>query len=157
MRHARADGRFVLYCGDVFFLGVVGVTLKKVDYSFASLVGLTVWSAMHLAGGGLAVGRKIEDGVDVLIGTPGRYIDYFKQGVFNIDGTQVVILDEADRLVEESGAMAFRPLVFEERARMTYLAGDVDRARRELQDALIGYREYSAVGHVARLVKELGE
>ncbi len=67
------------------------------------------------------------------------------------------ILDEADRLVEESGAIAFRPIVFEERARMTHLAGDAERARRELQDALIGYREYSAAGHVARLGRELGE
>ena len=67
------------------------------------------------------------------------------------------ILDEADRLVEESGAIAFRPLILEERGRMTNLAGDAERARRELQDALIGYREYSAAGHVARLVRELGE
>ena len=42
----------------------------------------------------------IESGVDVLIGTPGRIIDYFKQGVFSIDALEVIILDEADRMFD---------------------------------------------------------
>jgi ATP-dependent RNA helicase RhlB len=45
--------------------------------------------------------RKIlENGVDLLIGTPGRIIDYFKQGVFKLDQVQVAILDEADRMFD---------------------------------------------------------
>jgi len=43
---------------------------------------------------------KIESGLDVLIGTPGRVIDYFKQGVFSIDALEVIILDEADRMFD---------------------------------------------------------
>ena len=39
-------------------------------------------------------------GIDVLIGTPGRIIDYFKQGVFKLDQVQVAILDEADRMFD---------------------------------------------------------
>lgn len=42
----------------------------------------------------------IEKGVDILIGTPGRVIDYFKQGVFSIDALEVIILDEADRMFD---------------------------------------------------------
>ncbi len=42
----------------------------------------------------------IEAGVDVLIGTPGRVIDYFKQGVFSLDALEVIILDEADRMFD---------------------------------------------------------
>ena len=42
----------------------------------------------------------IAAGVDLLIGTPGRLIDYFKQGVFRLDRTQVVVLDEADRMFD---------------------------------------------------------
>ena len=42
----------------------------------------------------------IEGGVDVLIGTPGRIIDYFKQGVFALDALEVIILDEADRMFD---------------------------------------------------------
>ena len=39
-------------------------------------------------------------GVDLLIGTPGRLIDYLKQGVFNFKHTEVVVLDEADRMFD---------------------------------------------------------
>jgi len=44
--------------------------------------------------------RTIENGVDILIGTPGRIIDYFKQGVFKLDQVEVAVLDEADRMFD---------------------------------------------------------
>jgi ATP-dependent RNA helicase RhlB len=44
--------------------------------------------------------ERLENGVDVLIGTPGRFIDYFKQGVFNLKSVEVVVLDEADRMFD---------------------------------------------------------
>lgn len=44
--------------------------------------------------------RQLESGVDVLIGTPGRLIDYFKQGVFRLANVEVVVLDEADRMFD---------------------------------------------------------
>src|SRR5688572_5473497 len=44
--------------------------------------------------------RQFEGGVDVLIGTPGRLIDYFKQHVFDLRHTQVLVLDEADRMFD---------------------------------------------------------
>ncbi|MGD8546424.1 MAG: ATP-dependent RNA helicase RhlB [Thiohalophilus sp.] len=44
--------------------------------------------------------QQLEAGVDVLIGTPGRIIDYFKQRVFDLRAAQVMILDEADRMFD---------------------------------------------------------
>ena len=44
--------------------------------------------------------RDLEGGVDVLIGTPGRIIDYYKQHVFELRETQAVVLDEADRMFD---------------------------------------------------------
>ena len=44
--------------------------------------------------------RELEDGVDVLIGTPGRIIDYFKQHVYDMRHAQVAVLDEADRMFD---------------------------------------------------------
>lgn len=57
---------------------------------------------------GLAYGGKdyqlqreiIEAGIDVLIGTPGRIIDYYKQKVFSLDDIEVMVLDEADRMFD---------------------------------------------------------
>jgi ATP-dependent RNA helicase RhlB len=44
--------------------------------------------------------RTLEEGTDVLIGTPGRIIDYFKQHVFDLRHIQVAVLDEADRMFD---------------------------------------------------------
>jgi ATP-dependent RNA helicase RhlB len=43
---------------------------------------------------------KLQSGVDVLIGTPGRIIDYYKQKVLVLRSIQVVVLDEADRMFD---------------------------------------------------------
>ncbi len=43
---------------------------------------------------------QLEAGVDLLIGTPGRLIDYFKQHIFDLHAVQVVVLDEADRMFD---------------------------------------------------------
>jgi len=44
--------------------------------------------------------RILEQGVDVLVGTPGRVIDYFKQHVFELRHIQVAVMDEADRMFD---------------------------------------------------------
>ncbi len=41
-----------------------------------------------------------EEGVDILIGTPGRLIDYFKQKIFNLRALKVLVMDEADRMFD---------------------------------------------------------
>ena len=44
--------------------------------------------------------EKLVQGIDVIIGTPGRLIDYFKQDTFKLDQVQVAVLDEADRMFD---------------------------------------------------------
>jgi ATP-dependent RNA helicase RhlB len=44
--------------------------------------------------------QQLEAGIDVLIGTPGRLIDYYKQHVFDLRHAQVLVLDEADRMFD---------------------------------------------------------
>ncbi len=53
--------------------------------------------------GGTGYQEQREDlasGVDILIGTPGRLIDYFKQHVFSLKSIEAVVLDEADRMFD---------------------------------------------------------
>jgi ATP-dependent RNA helicase RhlB len=69
----------------------------------AELLGKHTGFSIALAYGGTGYEsqrRQIESGIDVLIGTPGRIIDYFKQGVFKLDQVEVAILDEADRMFD---------------------------------------------------------
>ncbi len=44
--------------------------------------------------------KRLQEGVDILIGTPGRLIDFFKQRVFDLRAIQAVVLDEADRMFD---------------------------------------------------------
>ncbi len=43
---------------------------------------------------------QLRDGVDILIGTPGRLIDYYKQKIYDLRAAEVVVLDEADRMFD---------------------------------------------------------
>jgi ATP-dependent RNA helicase RhlB len=44
--------------------------------------------------------QELEQGVDILIGTCGRLLDYLKQGVYNLNNIEVMVLDEADRMFD---------------------------------------------------------
>ena len=69
----------------------------------AAQIGQFTGLKLGLAYGGTGYEQQkqaIEDGVDVLIGTPGRVIDYFKKHVFNLKAAEVLVLDEADRMFD---------------------------------------------------------
>ncbi|MEN8165830.1 MAG: DEAD/DEAH box helicase, partial [Acidobacteriota bacterium] len=58
---------------------------------------------VHVVFGGLDYHKQraeLAKGVDILIGTPGRLIDYHKQGSYSLRETEVVIIDECDRLFD---------------------------------------------------------
>jgi ATP-dependent RNA helicase RhlB len=44
--------------------------------------------------------ESLEEGVDIIIGTTGRILDYYKQDVFSLKNIQVAVLDEADRMFD---------------------------------------------------------
>jgi ATP-dependent RNA helicase RhlB len=44
--------------------------------------------------------QQLRDGCDVIIATPGRLIDYFKQHVFSFRAVEATVIDEADRMFD---------------------------------------------------------
>ncbi|MEO0617343.1 MAG: DEAD/DEAH box helicase [Pseudomonadota bacterium] len=69
----------------------------------AAVLGKHTGLKLGLAYGGRDYEKQrdiIAAGVDVLVGTPGRIIDYFKQRVFHMNQAQVLVLDEADRMFD---------------------------------------------------------
>jgi ATP-dependent RNA helicase RhlB len=57
----------------------------------------------HVVFGGLDYRKQrqiLERGTDLLIGTPGRLIDYHKKGSYSLRQTEMVVIDECDRLFD---------------------------------------------------------
>jgi superfamily II DNA/RNA helicase len=53
--------------------------------------------------GGVSFGdqeMKLDRGVDVLIATPGRLLDHFERGKLLLNGVQIMVVDEADRMLD---------------------------------------------------------
>ena len=53
--------------------------------------------------GGVAFGEQdklIDRGVDVLIATPGRLLDHFERGKLLLQGVEIMVVDEADRMLD---------------------------------------------------------
>ena len=64
---------------------------SHLDLKFALIYGGTDYKKQLLA---------IKSNVDIIIGTPGRIIDFYKQQAFTLDHIQVMVLDEADRMFD---------------------------------------------------------
>jgi ATP-dependent RNA helicase RhlB len=44
--------------------------------------------------------ESLRQDVDILVGTPGRLIDYWKQGVYRLNAVEILVIDEADRMFD---------------------------------------------------------
>ena len=72
-------------------------------YNDALVLGKHTGHKMEVVFGGTGYEQQrsaLKQGVDILIGTPGRLIDYLKQRVYDLNAIQCVILDEADRMFD---------------------------------------------------------
>jgi len=53
--------------------------------------------------GGVKIGPQIErlrQGVDIVVATPGRLLDHASQGTIDLSGIEILVLDEADRMLD---------------------------------------------------------
>jgi len=68
--------------------------------------GRHVRGAVVIGGVGMAQqSQAFRDGVEVIVATPGRLVDLLQQGTARLDGIEILVLDEADRMLD----MGFKP------------------------------------------------
>jgi ATP-dependent RNA helicase RhlB len=84
---------------------VIAPTRELADqiYNEALRLGKFTGYRMLAVYGGIDYQKQMDTlqrGVDVLIGTPGRLIDYLKQHIYSLKKTRYLIIDEADRMFD---------------------------------------------------------
>jgi ATP-dependent RNA helicase RhlE len=91
--------------------------------------------------GGSAYGRQIKalkQGVNILIATPGRLIDFMDQGMVKFNGLTTLVLDEADRMLDMGFLPAIKRIVKavpEKRQTLFFsatMAGEIEQIARQI-------------------------
>jgi ATP-dependent RNA helicase RhlE len=70
--------------------------------------------SVTLAIGGVPMGkqvRSLQAGVDVFVATPGRLLDLIQSGAVSLDAVEVLVLDEADRMLDMGFVRDIRKVV----------------------------------------------
>ncbi|MFP4476234.1 MAG: DEAD/DEAH box helicase [Desulfatibacillaceae bacterium] len=91
---------------------------RHTDFTFALVIGGIDYKKQA---------DTLRAGADIVICTPGRIIDYQKQGIFRTEGVESVVIDEADRLLDLGFAKDMRFILrklphFEKRQSMLFSA-----------------------------------
>ena len=74
----------------------------QIEQEARAIGAFTGLSMMAVFGGVDYVKQRdaLAAGVDLLVGTPGRLIDYYKQKVYDLRQTTILVIDEADRMFD---------------------------------------------------------
>ena len=84
--------------------------IAKSSEDYGAMAGLKVQSIV----GGTSVGKdrnKLHRGTDILVATPGRLLDLIDQKAFNLTGVEILVLDEADQMLDLGFIHALRKIV----------------------------------------------
>jgi ATP-dependent RNA helicase RhlE len=55
--------------------------------------------------------KAVRDGLDIIVATPGRLMDLMQQGVVKLDGIEILVIDEADRMFDMGFVNDIRKIV----------------------------------------------
>lgn len=91
--------------------------------------------------GGTGYGKQVQalkKGVNIIIATPGRLIDFMEQGMVNFKGLTTLVLDEADRMLDMGFLPAIKRIVKacpENRQTLFFsatMAGEIEHVARQI-------------------------
>lgn len=106
--------------------------MTQIDKECKKILKFTKFSSTYIVGGQSfdEQGLTLRNGVEIVIGTPGRLIDCLKNNILVLNQCNYVVLDEADRMID----MGFEPQVVEVLEEMGGLLKSEDELQAELQE-----------------------
>ena len=112
---------------------------QQIDQCAAAIADVTGHVALTVVGGVSYNPQKaaLKRGVDILVATPGRLVDLIEQDACHLNEVQVLVLDEADRMLDMGFLPAVRRIVSEtpeDRQTLLFSATLDDKAVGEVTD-----------------------
>ncbi|MBV9900537.1 MAG: DEAD/DEAH box helicase [Alphaproteobacteria bacterium] len=110
--------------------------------------------------GGTSIGKNRQDvsrGVDILVATPGRLIDLIEQGYLMLRGVEILVLDEADQMLDLGFIHALKQIVklLPERRQSLFFSATMPKAIKELADRFLTDPAQVAVTPVSSTVERV--
>ncbi len=124
---------------------------QQIDDAFASLTKVSKHRLLTVVGGVPYKGQidKLGRGVDILVATPGRLFDLMERGVVKLKDVEVLVLDEADRMVDMGFWPTMRKIVAatpKERQTLLFSA-TIDRGVMDSVDAILRDPAFVEIAH----------
>ena len=110
--------------------------------------------------GGVPIGkqrRALERGVDILVATPGRLIDLTEQGYLTLREVEILVLDEADQMLDLGFIHALKAIVrmVPAKRQTLFFSATMPRAIRELADRFLADPAEARVAPAATTVERV--
>jgi ATP-dependent RNA helicase RhlE len=83
--------------------------------------------------------EKLEKGADIVIATPGRMFDFVSQGVLNLKRVEILILDEADHMLDRGFIDDIRDLMkhIPKKRQTLFFSATIDKSIKKLAYSLV--------------------
>jgi ATP-dependent RNA helicase RhlE len=112
--------------------------------------------------GGTSIGKNKQDvsrGVDILVATPGRLIDLIEQGYLMLRGVEILVLDEADQMLDLGFIHALKQIVklLPEKRQSLFFSATMPKAIKELADRFLTDPAQVAVTPAATTVEKIDQ
>jgi ATP-dependent RNA helicase RhlE len=88
--------------------------------------------------------KRLRSGVDIVVATPGRLLDHLQQGDIDLSGIEILVLDEADRMLDMGFIRDIRKIVDrlpKKRQTLLFSATFSNEIRRLANDFLVNQKE----------------
>jgi ATP-dependent RNA helicase RhlE len=112
--------------------------------------------------GGTSINKNRQDvsrGVDILVATPGRLLDLIEQGYLMLRGVEILVLDEADQMLDLGFIHALKAIVklLPAQRQTLFFSATMPKAIRELADRFLTDPAQVAVTPAATTVEKIDQ